>query len=248
MASQSVVDICNLALDAIGTRSTISSLSEQSKEAKACARHYAQAVSSILQAARWNFARKQAPLSLLKDATLNPPQTVPVPWVYEYAYPSDCVQGRFILPQWWVGPSGVPGAVAAPQSNAPPVRWLVGLDQDASSNNIKVILTNQPNAVLVYTAQINDTGLYDDQFVEALYNYLGWRICATLSGDKTLAKMAFQVAKDKTDAACASNGNEGITVIDNIPDWIRVRGYASDWAYPPGSFYSIEPQALTMIL
>jgi hypothetical protein len=21
-------------------------------------------------------------------------------------------------------------------------------------------------------------------------------------------------------------------VIDNIPDWIRVRGYAADWAYP----------------
>jgi hypothetical protein len=33
----------------------------------------------------------------------------------------------------------------------------------------------------------------------------------------------------------------------SVPDWIRVRGYASDWAYPPGSYFTIQPQALTMV-
>ena len=47
--------------------------------------------------------------------------------------------------------------------------------------------------------------------------------------------------------AKAKNGNEGVTVIDTTPDWMRVRGYASDWAWPDGGMYTFGPQALTLI-
>lgn len=223
------VEICNLALDAIGSRSTISSLQEPSTEARACARHYGQALRSCLAAAHWNFARKQAAMTLLKDSTKAVPDVVPTPWRFEYAYPSDCIQGRYIMPA------------------RPPVPFLISLDVDGSNNNVKVILTNQPSAILVYTVLITDTSLFDDQFVTAFYNYLGYRISIPLSGDKAMAKMAFQLAEQITNAAQASNASEGLTVIDDVPDWIRVRGYASDWACQDGASFLLPPQSLLMV-
>lgn len=247
MSTLSDVAICNLALDASGCRSTIQSLNENSKEAKACSRQYAIALLTILQAAHWNFARAQAPLTLLKDGTLTPPDSVPTPWIYEYAYPSDCLAARYIMPFIQTSPGSAVGSQGLPSAIGSTVRFLVGTDLDANGNRIKCILTNQPNAILVYTCQVVDTGLFDEQFTLAFADYLAYRLSVPLSGDKALAKINYQLAQDACNRAQASNNNEGITVIDNIPDWIRVRGYAADWAYPPGSYFTIEPQALTMI-
>lgn len=247
MSFLSDVAICNLALDSIGARATIVSLQENSKEARACARQYASALASVLQAAQWNFARKQVALSLLQDGTATPPGNVPQPWLYEYAYPSDCVQGRYVMPMMQGNPASVPGSQSLPYWIGTPVRFIVSSDVDISNNAIKVILTNQGAAQFVYTAMITDTGMFDEQFTLALANYLGHRIAIPLSGDKALAKMAYQIAAETCTKAQASNGNEGLTIIDQVPDWIRVRGYASDWSFPPGSYFTVQPQALTMI-
>lgn len=247
MSILSDVAICNLALDAMGSRSTITSLQENSAEAKACARQYSPALAAVLQAAFWNFARFQVSLTLLLDGSKTPPDAVPTPWLYEYLYPSDCVQARYIMPMMQANPGSVPGSQSLPYAMGSPVRFLVGADNDQSGNKRKVILTNQNNAVLVYTALVTDTGMFDEQFTRAFANYLGYLLSIPLSGDKGLAKMCYQVAKETCNAAEASNGNEGLTIIDSMPDWIRVRGYASDWAYPPGSYFTIQPQALTMI-
>lgn len=237
-----------MALDAIGTRSTIGSLSEPSAEARALSRHYAPALDSILSAAHWNFARKQANLTLLKDASLSPPQTTPPPWIYEYAYPSDCVQGRYVMPMWSNLPASVPGAASAiPFFIGPPVRYIVSTDSDANGNDIPVILTNQPQAIFVYTKRVTNTALFSPDFVQAFANYLGWKISIPLSGDKAMAKMAFEIADKTCKDAQKSNGNEGITVIDTVPDWMRVRGFENDWASPPGSMFYTAPQNLTMI-
>jgi hypothetical protein len=247
VSALSDVQICSLALDAAGTRSTIASLQENSKEARACSRQYGPSLAAVLQAAHWNFARKQAGLTLLLDGTKTPPDVVPQPWLYEYAYPDDCVQGRSILPLMQSNPGSVAGSSSLPYAMGAPVRFLVSSDDDDQGNPIKVILTNQPNAQLVYTRLLTNTGLFDDQFVQALVFYLAHRLSIPLSGDKALAKSNFEMAQRLCLEAEASNGNEGMTVIDQVPDWIRVRGYASDWAYPPGSYFTIQPQALTMV-
>ena len=134
-----------------------------------------------------------------------------------------------------------------PYFTGPAVRFLISTDLNTQGNRIKILLSNQPLAQLVYTARITDPTLYDQQFATALAAYLATRIGMPLTGDKKLVMAAFQIADSTTRAARASNGNEGLTIIDTIPDWIRVRGYAADWAYPPGSMFIIEPQALTMI-
>lgn len=242
----SLVEIANLALDVIGTRSTVASLTEGSPEANAINRQYPNALDCVLRAAHWNFARKQIPLTLLQDGTNggNPP----TPWLYEYAYPADCLLMRYIMPSVQVTPApggvGIPSPIAA---MAPPVKFLLSTDNDASGNPVQVILTNQPMAVGVYTFRNQNTQMFDPLFVQCLTHYLGSRVCIPLTGDKTMMKNALEMAHQFSIDAQAKNGNEGITVIDTMPEWIRVRGYASDWAYPDGGLYSYGPQALSMV-
>ena len=245
--ADSNTQIGNLALSSIGTRSTIASLQENSAEARAISLHYQPALNAVLRACHWNFARKQIALGLLQDATATPPGIVPQPWLYEYAYPSDCVQVRYVMPTVDSMPASAPGAQSVPFYIGSPVPFIVSSDMDAAGNEIKVILTNQPSATLVYTKRVVSPAMFDDHFTDAFAHYLGHRVCLALTGDKEMMKMAFQIADQITKEARATNGNEGLTVMDSIPDWMRVRGYSSDWAFPPGSTFFTAPQALTMI-
>lgn len=234
MASSST-EIGNLALDAIGARATIASVTEASAEARVISRQYNQALEDVLASAHWNFARKQVALTLLKDATDG--DQVPVPWVYEYTYPADCVGARYIMPLTAVDPAVAVGTVAAPTLVGPPARFIVSQDLDSNATPIKVILTNQPQAILVYTVRVTNPQLFDGLFTRALAAYLGSLIAIPISGDKRLAQMAFDAADSMVRAARVTNGNEGgPTVIDNVPDWIRVRGYEADLAQPYTAF------------
>ncbi len=245
--AQSDTEICNLALSAIGTRSSIASLMENSAEARACNLHYKPTVDAVLQAAFWNFARRQVALAVLLDASKSPPDPTPSPWIYEYAYPSDCLQARYIMPMFNNQPASAPGTASQPFYVGAPVRFVISQDSDAAGNDIKVILTNQAQAQLIYTKRVTDVTMFDATFTQAVAAYLGHRLCIALTGDKAMAKMQFELASQLTLQARASNGNEGLTIIDQIPDWMRVRGYASDWAFPPGSMMFTAPQSLTMI-
>jgi|ERR1700679_3779645 len=244
----SQVQIANMALDVIGTRSSIQSLTEGSNEANAIGRHWDNAVDAMLRACHWNFARKQVPLTLLQDGTQG--GAVPAPWLYEYAYPSDCVLMRQIMPmiqtqeiQPSIGASSAAGVVA--YGNA--VRFVAGTDLDINGNPVEVLLTNQPQAIGVYTFRNTNTAMWDSLFVQGFAAYLGARVCMTLTGDKNTQRMALQEAQQYAIDAQRVNGNEGLTVIDSTPDWMRVRGYASDWAYPNGGMFSYGPQALSII-
>lgn len=245
MASQT--QICNLALAAIGTRSSIASINERSKEANALLVQYQTALEAVLQAAFWNFARKQVALTLLRDATATPSQNVPAPWLYEYSVPSDCLQARYIMPQLINEPGSAAGAQSLPPYVGPPVRWVFSSDVDAAGQDVNVILSNQPQALLVYTKRLANTELFDAQFTRAFAAYLGHSVCLQLTGDKTMWKASFEMADSITKQARASNGNEGLTVIDTMPDWIRVRGYVADWSYPDGGFFTYGPNNLVMI-
>lgn len=242
----SLIQIANMALDVIGTRSSIASLTEGSAESNAISRHWDNALDAVLRAAHWNFARKQIALTLLQDGTQGQP--VPMPWLYEYAYPSDCVLFRQFMPCIQVNPVngvGTPSPVAA---YGPPPRFLPGTDLDANGNPIEVLLTNQPQGVGIYTFRNTNTAMWDSLFVQAFCAYLGARVCLTLTGDKATQRTALGQAQAYTEDAKAKNGNEGgPTVIDTIPDWMRARGYNSDWAYPYGGMFSYGPQALTLI-
>jgi hypothetical protein len=117
--------------------------------AEAARRNYGQALRQLLRSAHWNFARKQAPLTLLGDATGNsqaPVSTYVEPgWTYAFAWPLDGVQGRWMpftpgsaIP---TNNQGVP-LTTGPQltSGYPltPARFLV-----SSSDQYPVVIGNQ---------------------------------------------------------------------------------------------------------
>ena len=243
-----IVDICNIALQHIGTRSSIQSLTENSTESNVLALRYDSVRKQLLRSVHWNFARKQGFLSLLIDGTLGTTPIPPQPWLYEYAPPADCVQMRYIMPQFQnTAQAALPGVVTMPTYLGPPVRFLIAQDQDILGNPISVVLTNQQSAIGVYTADVQNTSMFDPSFIEAFALALGAAVCRALTGDSGRAQQCKKDAEELIARARSDNGNEGLTIIDHIPDWMRVRGYAGDWAYPDGGMYLYGPQSLTLV-
>ena len=102
----------------------------------------------------------------------------------------------------------------------------------------RVILTNQEFATLVYVQDIPDWNVYDDQFIEAYARVLGSGLVMALSGDKKLANLKIQEANAMIIIARSTDGNEGFTINDITPDWVRIRGmnYVSPYNGPWNGF------------
>lgn len=88
----------------------------------------------------------------------------------------------------------------------------------------RTILTNQEYATMAYCRQVTDPNVMDSMFQEAWTNVLGAGLAMALTGDKGLANMAIQLANRRIEEARKVDGNEGLTINDVLPDWIRVRG------------------------
>lgn len=257
----STIDICNRALSAIGTSSTISAIdgSDVSNEALACAMLYQPTLDQLLRMAQWNFTRKTATLSLLKAAPGTPENTTPapsawnntlpaIPWLYSYAYPSDCVLVRKILPQvipygaslsvplFAVNTGYLPGIVPY-GGDIPATPFAVAQDVDWSGNQIKNILSNQTQAIAIYNAQTNNPSLFDSMFTEALVAALAGKLVMNSTGDKGLVQAQFQIANAQVMQARGQDANEGLTVQDTVPDWIVARGYLNPYT-GAGGFYT----------
>jgi len=95
----------------------------------------------------------------------------------------------------------------------------------------RVILTNQEFAILAFVKNITEIDIMDPLFQNAWIHILGGRICYALTSDRNLANDKIKIANESIIAARTADGNEGLTVDDRTPDWLRVRGIN----YPNGS-------------
>jgi hypothetical protein len=209
-------DICQQAIDSAGIEYLLGDLEDGSRPAQVCLRAYRECLKQLLRGANWAFARKTIQLQLLADATGNTPNVgtiVPVPWVYEYALPPDCVKVRFIpwnQPQQ--NPGIPPGNITPPNPGSPivtglgnpqvgtgfvrPARFVIATDANylpanpgydtpgMSPEGQTVILTNVQNAFLVYTALMDYPSVWDPLFRSALVAYISSEIALPLSQDK----------------------------------------------------------------
>lgn len=195
--SASVVSICNMGLSHVGGR-PIASLTEDSAEALHCRTFYDQVRDETLRAHRWSFATRRAVLAELGGA--------PAGWAYRYAVPVDCLLVREIV---------------RPHSSMPAVRYR--LENDAAAG--RVLLTDQPQATLLYTARITDPALFDVSFVGALTWALAAAVALPIGATETMQRNAQQMAGYMLDLARAGDAAEdGVMVIDHEPDWIAARG------------------------
>lgn len=104
----------------------------------------------------------------------------------------------------------------------------------------RVILTNQEFATLVYVKQVTNPNIWDPLFQDAFQNALAADLVMALVGDKGLANGFIQKANNTIAEARKADGNEGLTINDVTPDWIRVRGYGWDIENLTGPYSSFD--------
>lgn len=192
--------IANMALDNIGAKSVIASLSENSPEAKACKLWYDSSRRQALEAFNWSFARRRLTLASHSD---DPPEQR---WNFRYQYPVDCIKAREIE-----NPMG-PDADAIP--------FTIELDDAATA---KTILTDLDDAVLIYTADISSTSLFSMFFVDTLSALLASRIAIKITGKRTLKGDMIQQYNALIRIAPAHDANEAVGKKPREAEHIRGR-------------------------
>jgi hypothetical protein len=84
--------------------------------------------------------------------------------------------------------------------------------------------------------------VWDDLFRHALTSALAARLVIALTGDKGLAQLQAENANRHIMSARVMDGNEGLTVNDVTPDWIRTRGISYQaWEFSPNIMFDWGP-------
>lgn len=176
---QNPADVVNLSLSRMGYKLRVGNLYDGSMASTRALDIYAQTRDELLRQNDWGFAERNATLVLLKSAPVDgyiPPTTwstayPPLPWLFEYEYPSDCLKVRAV--------KGVPLFVP----NFDPQPNVYGIANDNSLDPpAKVLLCNVADAVLVYSGQVTDPSNWEADFVEAIAAALGRRLAPVLVG------------------------------------------------------------------
>lgn len=206
-----VSDVANESLDAVGWPTAVADMQDGTDESKILLRKFRTCRQALLRAVLWDFAMFQAPLTLLADAsrnTANVGTVVPYAWIYEYAYPTNCLKMRYV--PWNLENPGalVPsGNIQPADANAPltgglgslpptarivPAKFRISTDANylpptpitdqagVSPQARTVILTNVRSAVGVYTADMIYPSVWDPLFREAFVAYLAHEIAVPI--------------------------------------------------------------------
>ena len=202
MASK--LEIWNMALVNITQSPSIQGVNEDSTEANYCRTYYDRARRSLLQGHDWNFARKRLTLAVIDDERNRPE------WKYQYAYPTDCLQGRKILP---VNSSTNAALLYSERVKVqyPLVPFEVAvLPSTGLSGSVdqKVVWTNKEDAVLEYTYNQENPAFFSEDFSMALSWQLAKFIAKPITNKTSVEDRAISQANHFTLVARASNMNE----------------------------------------
>jgi hypothetical protein len=254
------VSVVNLALLEMGNRVQINSFNDASPTAQAARLLFQPKISMLARSAPWGSWRGQITLTQLKAALINgtlssdPP---PQPWQFEYAWPPDCLYARFVMPTMNSGFGSGPPLTTAPNINypqgTPPTAcpFVTATDFDSTGNSNRVILTNVPQAQLVYTRDlVHLPDLWDPMFLAAATATLASFFIAALANDKAKLNQQLGIARSMIEQARMMSAEEGISSIDTTAEWIRARRMSSvPWLLsqgggPNGVVYSAYDQFL----
>lgn len=172
--SQSVTEICNMALAHLGLQ-PIEDISDTTKRAIACQQFFNNSRDDVFSEHRWPFCMTIETLSL-KSYTF--PQ-----WLYTYGYPVNAVR------VWTV--FGLNGSLQVnPLDNS--MMPVNNLTEEESieyetlyipADNLNVIATNQANAYCRYSYVVADTTIWTPKFNMAFSYRLAAAMAHTLTGD-----------------------------------------------------------------
>lgn len=213
----SIVEVCNLALDHLGQTVGITSLSEQSKAARTCSRHFQQALDEVMAAHPWPFATKAVALALVADD--------PLPgWKNHYAYPSDCLRAGRVCDEdgvrsqaqaWCQYP--LEPRISLPFAPFVPFQLMSGETQTG-------IVTDLDEAWLIYTQRQENVTRLPPLALAALAWHLANKIAMPITSDPNMQNTALQMANIALVTAQAEGFNESAPDPDPLPPSIAVRG------------------------
>ena len=211
----SKADLMNMALQSIGSQSTVEDPEERSAAAQQCRKFYDNAFRTVLADFDWSFARKRKALSLHAD---DPPPH----WLFRYALPDLCIAFRKIQ-----NPFGDNTIVIAnnwsantlTQGEARPIPFELELSDDATQ---RTILTNEESAVGVYTMLLPSLALTSDYFDGAFAHLLGAYVAPGLTGKDEYRKTNLNIYKNLIANAMANDANQQSTTPPEA-SWITAR-------------------------
>lgn len=220
----SPVDVCNLALAHIGAESQVTSIDppDGSYEAGLCARFYPVARRIAIESNAWTFAKKRAQLAQVDNPSSN--------WLYAYALPSDHINPVRVLNTTVLDALLLTfnGPYLQP---ATPSWWSLMLAQtEQSSANFEVegqtLLTNEPDATLIYLRDVTDTNQWSPSFTSAvaqlLAGYLAGPIIKGLEGMR-VGKAWTDSGMALLETAAASDANATSERAEFVPQSIQAR-------------------------
>ena len=196
-------DVVNYAIHRIGRSERVDNLLNGTRLSQVALDSYGQTRDHLLYSGNWDFSQRTVQGTLLKESPTHPPSYIVTPWTpaypalpwnYEYLYPSGCLKVRTIKRQ----PVLIPDY--DPRYN------VFSVDNDIGySPPRKVILTNVPNAIIVYCGSITDPSSWNDGFLEVLADELGKALAPVLMNID-----AFKVsgAEEQQDTAIAEYNKE----------------------------------------
>lgn len=188
-----------MVLDRIGYPEYIGNIYEGTKQSRIALDLYSQTRDALLSEGNWEFAERNTNGVLLKQAPtyyLTPWTSIypPQPWLFEYAYPVDAVKIRSVKPT----------AVFVP--NFDPQPWPYSIDNDNSYSPTKrVILSNVPSALIVYTGSILDPTTWDVGFTEEVILQLARKMAPAL---KRLETEQVLIPEEREDSVLAKDTQE----------------------------------------
>jgi len=153
----SVVDLCNSALNLLGA-STISALTDDTKNARLCNQRYEPVRNRIFRSHPWNCLIKRVQLAQDSDAPV-------IEFANQYTLPTDCLRVLKIH-------NGTTDSVAS------------DLEYKIEGRKIK---TNEGTVYLVYVALDTDPNNYDAYVQEAISHQLAADIAYAVTNNATLA-------------------------------------------------------------
>lgn len=219
----SPVSISAMALGHLGARVTIASIDppDGTFEAAEAARVFPDARRELLEAGSFAWSRSYAALAQAVD---NPSPT----WVYAYVQPSDCVKPLRVLP------AGTLAGSAFREERYPwelprfdfTDRSTADFDRATLPSGQVVILSNEPDATLVYIRDVPDIGRWSPKACTAL-SYL---MASYMAGPILRGKEGVQASASLRDAyevvlgqARAADANSTGQRADHYPAHLAAR-------------------------
>jgi hypothetical protein len=258
LSSQNQVSVCNISLLSIGARAQVSSItpSDGSEAADACSTLFAFVFEQLARTARWGCLKKQVTATLIQAAQGTPENpngtTLPLPqqfWQYGYLYPEDCLLMRQVLPPINSQPGSGTPQLAIANSVAPwvagqvDVPYEIAYSTNANGDPVKVILTNQENAVINYNVNQQNPATWDSLFTSAYCASLAAFLVPALALNMQLMSMQVKLANSVISVARGQDGNESPQSQDHIPDWMNARQGATGYL----KYYGLGYEAYGMM-